>query len=296
MPRKASPFWFRESGALEYRDLSGDLAAYQTVMWFRKGLVCMQGPWGDTFHSDGRRTELLHYSLPLPAADGAPDGMVSADVALGWLHERLQGLSQGSTTAFVSDRQAGRIVAHPDGAHQGKILKDIVDLDHAGAESVALAFRSVDPATSDAWSMLRRAAVRDYLAPVPGSSWTLALSVPQDAVMSEVRRIQWLGTALILLGMSVLAIFVRMFLRRSLRPLQLLDDATREVAAGNLDFHLPPPRMPDEIRRLTQSFSQMQGQLREYLDIVEEETAARQRANAATARGVCSAARPCWRR
>ena len=54
MPRKASPFWFRESGALEYRDLSGDLAAYQTVMWFRKGLVCMQGPWGDTFHSDGR--------------------------------------------------------------------------------------------------------------------------------------------------------------------------------------------------------------------------------------------------
>ena len=144
--------------------------------------------------------------------------------------------------------------------------------------------------------MLRRAAVRDYLAPVPGSSWTLALSVPQDAVMSEVRRIQWLGTALILLGMSVLAIFVRMFLRRSLRPLQLLDDATREVAAGNLDFHLPPPRMPDEIGRLTQSFSQMQGQLREYLDIVEEETAARQRANAATARGACSAARPCWRR
>lgn len=278
-PAQASPFWFRTGAGPRFRDLAADVAGYRDALWFRKGLVCMQGCWGETFQSGARYTEMLHYSLPLPKPGGAPDSMISADVELRWLDRHLRDLSRGRVVAFVFDRQAGRVLAHPDRDNQGKLLSQMVDLQRGEtAQDAPLAFRSQTPTNTRAWSIMRRMPVRYYLAPVPGSSWTLVLSMPQHAMLAEVRKIQWIAAALALLGMLMLAAFVRLYLVRSLRPLRTLDRAIGEVAAGKLDSHLPAPARADEVGRLTQSFSRMQEQLRGYLSELQSESARRERA------------------
>ena len=222
---------------------------------------------------------MLHYSLPLPNAAGAPDSLISADVELRWLDAHLRELSRGRIIAFVFDRQAGRVLAHPDRGNHGKLLSQMVDLQRGETpEDLTLAFRSRTPTSTHAWSVMRRMPVRYYLAPVPGSSWTLVLSMPQHAMLAEVRKIQWLAAGLALLGMLMLVAFVRLYLVRSLRPLRTLDRAIREVSTGRLDFHLPAPARADEVGRLTRSFSRMQEQLRGYLGELQSESARRERA------------------
>ena len=42
-PGQPSPFWFRSNEGSQHRDLASDALGYRDAVWFRKGLVCLQG-------------------------------------------------------------------------------------------------------------------------------------------------------------------------------------------------------------------------------------------------------------
>ncbi|MDO5505739.1 MAG: SpoIIE family protein phosphatase [Pseudoxanthomonas suwonensis] len=273
----ASPYWYRSPDGFVHRDLAEDVAGYRSQPWFIQGMSCVDGCWGERFRSDARGKELMNYSLPVHV-DGAPVGLVSADLDIGWLQRHVTHASRDAVIAFIIDRRSGQIIAHPQPEYVGRSLNDAIVPDRGSTfEEASAVFTSEQPATVTAWSRLRDTRTRYFIASVPGSSWTLAMSVPEQSVLAGVRRIRWISGLLTLLSLSLLAIFVRQYLGRSLQPLTELDAATQKVATGDLDFVLPTPRHQDEVGRLSQSFSHMQHQLRAYLSQVETESARRER-------------------
>jgi sigma-B regulation protein RsbU (phosphoserine phosphatase) len=60
-------------------------------------------------------------------------------------------------------------------------------------------------------------------------------------------------------------------------PLEKLAGATREIGSGNFDIKLPENHSKDEIGQLSDSFLQMQSQLKEYILNLKKVTAAREK-------------------
>jgi len=79
-------------------------------------------------------------------------------------------------------------------------------------------------------------------------------------------------------GRSVALMFIVAFVSRSIaRPIVDLAAAVRKVAAGNLDFQLPPKSSEDEVGELTLAFNKMVQDLRNEMEAVKKSTAEKQR-------------------
>jgi class 3 adenylate cyclase len=79
------------------------------------------------------------------------------------------------------------------------------------------------------------------------------------AVRMRTMRVTALSVGLFAIGLALFAVLSA----RMLRPLKTLTRAAGEVAKGNLDVPLPPPRSRDEVGRLSSSFAGMLEGLRQ---------------------------------
>lgn len=93
----------------------------------------------------------------------------------------------------------------------------------------------------------------------------LAIGAPtktiDDAVVL-VRLILFSGIGVSLLVAALLALPL---MRGALRPLEEVESASRQIAAGDLTLRLPEPAVDDEIGRLSRSFNQMVARLEDML-------------------------------
>jgi sigma-B regulation protein RsbU (phosphoserine phosphatase) len=249
-----SPFVSRlDNGTLTSRDLARDASPYRNSNWFLGGLGCGNGCWQRAFFSQSRHRQLINYSVAI-SRDGHPVGIVNADVTLDWLHQILGSLAKPEGAyAFVLDSD-GDYLAHDNPDLVGKrgmtALLKVLASDQA--ESTRLPVAQNPRAHGPVWV---------YSAPIEGTRWRLGLVVPEYQIYAGVRRIFLLSLALGLLALLGVALITLLTIRRTMAPLGVLADRAERVARGELDFELPPPRRPDEVGRLTQSFDQMRREL-----------------------------------
>jgi sigma-B regulation protein RsbU (phosphoserine phosphatase) len=254
-----SPFVSRlDNGALTSRDLSRDASPYWNNNWFLGGLGCGNGCWQRPFFSQSRHRQLINYSVAINR-NGRPAGIINADVTLDWLHQILGSLAKpAGAYAFVLDSD-GNYLAHDNPDLVGK----------RGAAALLGALASDQPESKRlpvAQNPRTHGAVWVYSAPIEGTRWRLGLVVPEYQIYAGVRRIFLLSLALGLLALLCVALITLLTIRRTMAPLGVLADRAEHVARGELDFELPPPRRPDEVGRLTQSFDQMRRELALHLE------------------------------
>lgn len=254
-----SPFVSRlDNGTLTSRDLARDASSYWNSNWFLGGLGCSNGCWQRPFFSRSRHRQLINYSVAI-SRDGHPAGIINADVTLDWLHQILGSLAKPEGAyAFVLDSD-GDYLAHDNPDLVGKrgmaALLRVLASDQA--ESTRLPVAQNPRAHGPVWV---------YSAPIEGTRWRLGLVVPEYQIYAGVRRIFLLSLALGLLALLGVALITLLTIRRTMAPLGVLADRAERVARGELDFELPPPRRPDEVGRLTQSFDQMRRELALHLE------------------------------
>ena len=254
-----SPFVSRlDNGTLASRDLARDASPYWNSNWFLGGLGCGSGCWQRAFFSQSRHRQLINYSVAI-SRDGHPVGIINADVTLDWLHQILGSLAKPEGAyAFVLDSD-GNYLAHDNPDLVGK----------RGAAALLVALASDQPESTRlpvAQNPRAHGPVWVYSAPIEGTRWRLGLVVPEYQIYAGVRRIFVLSLALGLLALLGVALITLLTIRRTMAPLGVLADRAEHVARGELDFELPPPRRPDEVGRLTQSFDQMRRELALHLE------------------------------
>lgn len=134
--------------------------------------------------------------------------------------------------------------------------------------------RFTDPATEQA--------MLGAFAPVGSSGWSLAVVLPEDAVLAPVRR--QLAASVSVMGAGLLLIAALLFFsfNRLIYPLRKLADAIREVGRGDLSHSTPGARSraargadEAELGDLAGEFSSMLERLRGQLSRAEERSASR---------------------
>lgn len=99
-------------------------------------------------------------------------------------------------------------------------------------------------------------------APVPGTDWSLGITVPVAEVTGAVSALTTVSLVTIIIILAITAIIITWYARRIARPIQALDAAAKRIAGGDISLNRLSIDSNDEIGRLGQSFEQMAGNLR----------------------------------
>jgi len=114
-----------------------------------------------------------------------------------------------------------------------------------------------------------------------GKAGMLRIGLSEKPYQSEVAKL-WLQMLAFTLGVLVFAIGANfVFIRRITKPLSVLAEAAEGIDEGNLELNIKPTGQ-DEVGRLTASFNQMIGRIRDYTHRIEQNALELQRAQRQT--------------
>jgi methyl-accepting chemotaxis protein len=103
-------------------------------------------------------------------------------------------------------------------------------------------------------------------APVHGTKWSLATTVPVEEATSEISALTVISLVTIVVVLLLAAIVIAWYARRIAGPIQQLEIAARRIAGGDISQIKLGITSQDELGRLGQSFEQMTGNLRSLIN------------------------------
>ncbi|WP_031385471.1 SpoIIE family protein phosphatase [Desulfonatronum thiodismutans] len=282
--RYYAPYVFRdETGELIYTSLGGESYQYFDWDWYSIPRHLDRPVWSEPYFDEGGGNVLMStFSAPFYRQTDAGRefrGVVTADVSLEALVERISSVSLYETGyAFLISRN-GKFVAHPD---QHRIMRQSVfsvaeemnlpELRLIGREMIRgrEGFADFTSVHTGRVSLL-------YFAPVPSSGWSVGVMIPRDELYADILSLNHIVLLIGAAGFSILLLVVAAISRSITKPLRTLVGATREIAKGNLDVALPKARVNDEVGQLSGSVDAMRVALKEYITNLTETTKAQER-------------------
>jgi signal transduction histidine kinase len=203
------------------------------------------------------------YSIPLYDPQGRLLGVLSQDLELGFLSQKLGVNVMRDAGNFMLISNQGKLIAYPPKPEQAIALTPFPELNNyeglwqkiqeqlkAGQEAGILQWADHD-GNQAFWAFQR----------IPNNNWVLLATVPKAVVLGPVVRFTALGTLGSALGASLLlGAVVSLFVRHLNRRLQPIMDECNRLAETNAKSE-ELLRREDELGRLTISFYSLLGQV-----------------------------------
>jgi sigma-B regulation protein RsbU (phosphoserine phosphatase) len=267
------------SGRLEPEDLASEAYRYWEHGWFRETLASAKPLWTEPYQdTGGGEAWMVTFAVPFGPADGAPAGIVTADVRLQRLDSIVEEIELGRRGFGLLVSRSGHIVAASEGErvdHAATVLQQARPEARVWLEPISRKVAAGEPGFARVEREGRP--FRLTYRPVRRAGWTLATLYPEDELLSGVSRLRVVQASLGLVGLGLLALVVVLLSRRITRPISGLAASAATIARGDLDAPLPLIESRDEVGALARAFHHMRDSLKEYIRNLQETTAAKER-------------------
>jgi len=275
-------YYFYRDGQIESSDLT---QAYDYLLssWFREALSRGEPVWTEPyFDTGGGDTSMVTYSVPMyREVEGAPEffGVVTADITLDELQYYLQRMELGERGFGFLLSRSGKVMVSPDRDNRLKpwasTMPNPEQAQHwAGIISQVTAGNTASDKIA-CFEQGQQCVIK--LAPLETTRWPVGAFYSEYEMLAPLRDYLTKSVLSQLLTMVLLLVGIVWVSRRITRPLTFLASATEEIAGGNFHTPLPVAKSRDEVGRLLNAFSAMQGELERYVDELQAETASRNR-------------------
>ncbi len=267
---------------------------YLEADWFIEAVAADSAYWSDPFFdSHEEKTPLVAYMYPIHDKLGRVVAVLGADLSLDFMTRLLQ--QQDSIflenawaiqisgdevfSSYVLSRD-GTYITHPDKRRimNSNFFVHIKDADKPGvADEIIWKMKNGRKSNqeTDHVVLVNRQKTYLFYAPLEGTQWILAVSVPIFLV-DVVGIIAGFAMLLLIAAMLMVTFLVcRLAIRHVARPLKQLAAAADEVAGGQFNTPLPAIASRDEIGLLRDSFENMQHSLTNYMEELKSTTAAK---------------------
>ena len=277
-----APYVWRTVSGTDFKFLNGPAIDYFSQDWYRTPVERLKAGWSEPyFDQGGGDTLMCTYSVPFcnKTDNAVAEGVVTIDISLEWLRTYVSAIrvyDQGY--AFMISSQ-GNVITHP--VDDLKAEKNIFDVarergyDDLLTVAAGMIRGGSDFIPYDSPSIPGRAWL--YYTSLESTSWSLAIVVPEDAFMADLKILNRDLLIIGLLGLILLFVIVILISGKITRPLSRLAKATLQIGEGNFDVPLPSVDSSDEIGQLNDAIGKMQAALKAYIRDLRETTAAKQK-------------------
>ncbi len=251
---------------------------YPTLDWYRVPRLYDKPVWSEPYFDEGGGgRQMATYSLPLKDTTGTFFGILTSDISLSWLSDRLQSIAPYWDSHMMLISARGSFIVHPD---RSLVLNTtIFDTAAESGDERALEIAQAMVNGKKGSSRFRGANNEDYYGiygPL-SNGWSVLLVTSYVSVFRNLYAFNAMLIVLVLLGLLAMYFGCRNVVRRQTMPIVEFSQAAMTMAKGNFKARLPEVRTQDELQTLNKSMAYMQQSINEYITELKSTTASNER-------------------
>ena len=283
------PYVYRQNDTIKQMQVGSPAHDYFNKEWYQKALKAKKGYWSAPYFDDVATQVLMcSYAKPITDINGRKIGVFGADYSLDWLYKYMQTNDEKANeynplgVLINNNRKAwayniiidsnGKYIYHPD---KNRILKDNF---YKNIQQTPDTLRKLVTEELAAGKKGYQKIIIDgeecyiFYTKVHHTNWANCIILPNSRMTIPIYIIGLLLLAFNGIGLLVANKIIRISIRRSTKPLQILAKGADEIAKGNFDAPLPEMHQNDEIHHLRDSFVNMQQSITQYIDQLKTTT------------------------
>jgi sigma-B regulation protein RsbU (phosphoserine phosphatase) len=274
-----APYSFRDKDGISFKYLNSPELDYFSQEWYQVTAKSKKPHWTEPYFDEGGGNTLMcTYSFPLIDDEGFK-GVITVDLTLDWLKYFIETIKvYENGYAFLVSGNGVLITDPMSTQNEMQNLFDVAD--RTGNQELAKAAESMVKGEKGFMpydSPLLKGDEWLYYTPLSSSGWSLAIILPESEFMSDLyilnRDLLFIAAA----GFVILLLIVIIISIRITKPLRSLASIASIIGKGNFEVSLPSRKTGDEIGRLSESITQMQLELKNYIRNLKETTAAKEK-------------------
>lgn len=265
------------SNELHTIQLGNENYDYPSLDWYQIPKLLGHPYWSEPYYDDGGSGQRLStYSMPLRDKDGTIFGILTADISLEWMSERLAMLRPYDDAYAMMIGRNGSYIAHPDSL---KVLNETIFTSAmAMTDTTAYAIGREMVSGQRGMRSFINEDEKSFIVYGPLSNgWSVALVCSYWEVFAEVTGMILIVIFFLLLGLIALFVGCRRIIHRMTTPIVEFSNAAMTIAKGNFKATIPSVTTKDEIRTLRNSLSYMQQSINSYIAELKTTTASNER-------------------
>ena len=234
-----APYTYRSGDSLIHRSLATTEYDYPSKEWFVKPIELGEGYWSEPYVDVGGGDMLMTtYSLPIVDRSGRTAAVLTGDISLDWLTELVGGLQVYPNSHNIMLSRAGRFMVSP---REEVVMANTVD-EVVGQMPDSVSFKKLNSAMLAGESGETTVHIGDekyqvYYAPVERTGWSMCIMIPENDIFGTMRRNDLLIKILQLLGLAMLIIILRSFVKSQMKNKELNErkermDGELHIASG----------------------------------------------------------------
>ena len=203
----------------------------------------------------------------LPVFDGRRKvGVMDVDVSLALISKLVLEAKPSPNSFCTLLKNDGTVIVHPDSVALNKNILEFVKNGHPSMAEAAQAmldggtgYKYFDLDGEDYYVFYKpfeRAEVMGRAMSKLG--WSAGIVYPEDDIFGDYNRLLYTVLIIALIGLALLLLSCRFYIRHQLLPLRKLEKSAQRIAEGNYDEPIRHSRRRDEVGRLQNHFLEMQ--------------------------------------
>ncbi len=276
-----APYYYKEGDSIKQKNLGNDSYQYFYHDWYQTPKSLGKPVWTEPyFDENGGGIVMATYSVPFYSGQGINrklKGIVTVDIDLSWLETLIDSINiiENGYAILISKR--GTFLTHPmDSLIMNESIFSLAeqfnrpDLRQLGKSMIGgeTGFIKHKPLAGHGNDWL-------YYTGLPSSGWSLGIFFPEEELFADLHTLFITLMMLAIGGIILIFIVITVISKRITKPIEELAATSVKFGTGNFDIVLPPIKNNDEIGMLTNSFEMMRKELKNYMQNLEETTAAK---------------------
>lgn len=276
--RYFSAYSFNDHGTILTTQEGNEHYEYFYMDWYQLCKLLDRPVWTEPFldfNPDDINSEemIASYCKPMKSEGGGYIGTVSVDISLGWLSRTISVVKPYPHSYSIMIGQGGTYFVHPD---TNKLVYQSIfteSMDHPDSAMVELGhamqrgengMRQLEVDGEDCYVFFK---------PLGTTGWSVAIVCPESDIFGSFNKLRRAVAGTVFGGLLLLMLVCGFSIRHELKPLTHLARQAETIASGDFSKTLPHDGRSDEVGRLSDSFTNMQHSLVNYIEELKDTTA-----------------------
>lgn len=229
-----APYVYRQDDSLRFQSLATPYYDYPTQEWFVKPVELDSEYWSEPYIDTGGGEVLMTtFSRPIKDLKGRTAAVLTADISLDWLTDLLESFQvYPNARNLIISRSGQFMVSKTRELVVQRTVTEVVDQvrDQADFKELSRAMLAGESGKLTLKYQGRKHHV--FFAPVERTGWSMCIVIPEDDIYGDIRRSSLWVKLLQLLGLVMLALILRSFVKNQFKYRDL--DKRRELMEGEL--------------------------------------------------------------
>lgn len=210
-----APYVYRNDEGLQFQSLVDPSYNYPSHEWFVKPIELDAPYWSEPYVDEGGGEVLMTtYSMPVKDSKGRIGAVLTADIALDWLTDLLADIRvyPHSTSLMLSRTGHFMLSKNRELVDQESVTEVMAQVGDTPF-FVELERSMTSGESGNVVYKFKGKVYHIFYAPVDKTGWSMCVIIPDTDIFGSVRRVTFMVTLLQLLGILMLALILRSFLR-----------------------------------------------------------------------------------